>query len=44
SRLGAIICDLNKEGWDIEGGFEKTEHGKDYVYYVKGEPKQLTLL
>lgn len=34
TRLGAIICDLKKDGYDIEGGYEKTEHGKDFVYRI----------
>lgn len=33
TRLGAIICDLNKDGWDIKGKWEKYENGRDYVYY-----------
>lgn len=37
TRLGAIICDLNKDGWKIEGGFEKKNGGKDYVYRIEGE-------
>lgn len=38
SRLGAIICSLNKSGWVIEGKFEKYAHGKDYVYRVVKSP------
>ena len=38
SRLGAIICDLKKEGYDIEGHNMKTENGTDYIYKIK--PKQ----
>lgn len=38
SRLGAIVCDLNKSGWNIVGGFRKTEKGKDYVYSLVSEP------
>lgn len=38
SRLGAVICDLNKEGWEIFGDFEKTPNGKDYVYRVVKMP------
>lgn len=41
SRLGAIICDLNKEGYDITGENMRTEYGKDYVYKMK--PKQAGL-
>ena len=36
SRLGAIICDLNKAGWNLEGGHQRTLGGygrkMDYVY------------
>jgi len=35
SRLGAIICDLKKEGYQFETFYEKTENGKDYVYKLK---------
>ena len=38
SRLGAIICDLNKDGWEIEGAFTKSPKGKDYVYRLKNSP------
>jgi len=38
SRLGAIICDLKKEGWDIEGKWLKTDHGKDFVYTLVSRP------
>jgi len=41
SRLGAIICDLNKEGYDITGENMATEYGRDYVYKIK--PKQTGL-
>lgn len=32
SRLGAIICDLKKEGYEIVGKNLKTEKGVDYIY------------
>jgi hypothetical protein len=38
SRLGAIICDLNKKGWDIQGDWIKTEHSKDYKYHLISHP------
>lgn len=38
TRLGAIICDLKKEGWKIEGEFLKTENGKDYKYTLGDRP------
>lgn len=34
SRLGAIICDLKKEGYDIEG----KDEGNDYVYKIDIKP------
>lgn len=41
SRLGAIICGLNKEGYDITGENMVTEYGRDYIYKIK--PKQTGL-
>ena len=38
SRLGALVCDLNKSGWNITGDFVKTAHGKDYVYTLIESP------
>lgn len=38
SRLGAIICNLNKDGWEIVGEYVKTEHGKDFVYTAVNSP------
>ena len=38
SRLGAIVCDLKKEGWNIEGEFVKANGGKDYVYKLVKAP------
>lgn len=38
TRLGAIICDLNKEGWEITGHWYKTEKGKDFRYYLIRSP------
>jgi len=40
SRLGAIICDLKKEGYEFEAEFRKTTSGKDYVYKLKTNPFQ----
>lgn len=34
SRLGAIICDMKKDGWTIEGRYRKTAYGRDYVYFL----------
>lgn len=38
TRLGAIICDMNKNGFIIKGGFEKKNGGKDYVYTAEKIP------
>ena len=38
-RLGAYICDLNKIGWKINGYYDKTEKGKDFIYAVSVKPK-----
>ena len=38
SRLAAIIADMKKDGWDIEGNTLKTTHGNDYVYRLISEP------
>jgi hypothetical protein len=35
SRLGARISDLKKEGWNIQGEYEKTKWGQDYVYRLE---------
>ena len=40
TRLGAIICDLQKQGYDFFAHFEKTEHGKDYIYELRDKPKK----
>ena len=41
SRLGARIADLREDGWEIEGHFEKTEKGKDYVYTLVAMPEDI---
>jgi hypothetical protein len=33
TRLGAITCNLTKEGMTIKGKNKKTPYGTDYVYY-----------
>mgnify|MGYP006921433586 CR=1 FL=1 len=38
TRLGAIICNLNKKGWVIEGKYYEYSHGKDFVYTVIKKP------
>ena len=40
SRLGAIICILNKKGWDIKGKWIETDTGKDYEYRVIMFPEE----
>lgn len=41
SRLGARICDLRREGWEIDGGWKETKNGKDYEYRLVARPKQV---
>lgn len=38
SRLGAIIYDLNKDGWKIVGEIVPKNGGKDYVYTLNPAP------
>jgi len=38
SRLGAIVCDLQKEGWELKGENRKEKYGKDFVYYLIKSP------
>ena len=38
SRLAAIIADMKRDGWDIEGDTLSTHHGNDYVYTLVSEP------
>lgn len=33
SRLGAIICSLNKEGYKLMGQYQKEGNGQNYYYY-----------
>lgn len=48
TRLGAIICTLKKEGWDLVGKYVEyeTNNGKhkDFVYYDKRKFTQLMML
>lgn len=39
SRLGAIICDLKKEGYDFSAGYVKTVYGKDFRYDLISRPQ-----
>ena len=38
SRLAAIVADMKKDGWSIEGNSLKTAHGTDYEYRLISEP------
>ena len=38
TRGGARINDLKNSGWEIEGKWVKTQHGKDYIYYLIKSP------
>jgi hypothetical protein len=38
TRLGAIINRLNQQGWIIEGEWDITEKGRDYVYFLRKTP------
>ena len=38
TRLGAIVEKLNNEGYVIQGAYEKTEKGKDYIYTLISLP------
>jgi hypothetical protein len=43
TRLGAIICDLKKDGYEFEYG-EYLSYGtnkKDYIYRLKTTPKKI---
>ena len=35
SRLGSLVCDLNKEGYHLTGEYQKTENGQDFIYVNK---------
>jgi len=37
-RLGAIICQLKKEGWDFETGYSEGQDRKNFKYTVKSKP------
>ena len=41
TRLGAIICDLKKEGWDFTADYHKYEYGKDYRYFPTKFPDKI---
>jgi hypothetical protein len=43
SRLGAIICNLTKEGWEFEGKYVKSKSGKNFVYYLLKTPQTKTI-
>ena len=39
TRLGALICLLNKMGWKIEGKWVHKNGGRDYEYHLIDYPK-----
>jgi len=41
SRLGAIICDLKMDGYDIQGEHLKTSCGYDYIYKLTARQQNL---
>jgi hypothetical protein len=43
SRLGAIICDLKKEGFSFKAYFIKNINGLDYKYELESKPEQKQL-
>ena len=43
SRLGAIICDLQKDGYKFTAEYQKTPYGQDYVYTLTGQSIQQAL-
>lgn len=40
SRLGAIICDLTKDGYKFDTKYQTINGGKDYVYTVIEKPEE----
>jgi len=40
SRLGAIIFNLKQQGYNLQGKWHITEHGKDFRYYQIKESTQ----
>ena len=38
TRLGAIICNLKKLGWDFRAEFVKEKGGKNFYYYATKSP------
>ncbi len=43
TRLGARVNDLKNDGWEIEGKWRKTEHGKDFAYTLISTPYKKTV-
>lgn len=39
SRLGAIICELKKEGYMFTSEFQTTPYGKDFIYTLISKPE-----
>lgn len=38
TRLSGRILDLKNDGWEIEGKWVKTEHEKDFQYFLIKSP------
>jgi len=38
TRLGAIICNLKKVGWDFDAKFVNEKGGKNFIYYATKSP------
>ena len=43
SRLGAIIYNLTKEGWEFDAKYVKGKRGNNFVYYLLKTPMKKTL-
>ena len=43
TRGGARINDLKNAGWEIDGEYRKTEHGKDFIYVLRKAPYEKVL-
>jgi hypothetical protein len=41
TRLSALIHDLEAQGFIFNAHWEKTDHGKDYVYELLDTPKRM---
>jgi hypothetical protein len=43
TRLGAIICNLNKKGWNITGEYVEYNYGKDFIYTLISKTKKIQM-